>query len=105
MGFLFIPCWKITKSGDKSSLILPLILPLNLLTCADSSPHPKKKSNLPSIICRLTTICSFRYYESPRGLGDAAAGALLIDRVKQNIIHAKLDGVGPIDNIPSTGGK
>ena len=46
--------------------------------------------HLSPVTCHLTaTLCSFNCYEIPRRLGDAAAGGLLIDRVKQIIINQK----------------
>ena len=46
---------------------------INLLTFADSSTNTKKA----------TALVSFSCYESPRRVGDAAVGGLVIDRVKQ----------------------
>ena len=40
---------------------------------------------LSTVTCHLTnTLCSFTCYESPRTLGDAAVGGLMIDRVIKN---------------------
>ena len=45
----------------------------------------KKKLNNKFVSCHLTTsLCSFSRYESPRRFGDAAAGGLVIDRVKKS---------------------
>ena len=41
--------------------------------------------HLSPVTCHLTiTICSFSCYDSPRMLGDAAEGGLVIDRVKKS---------------------
>ena len=43
--------------------------------------------HLSPITCYLiTTLCSYTFYESLRWLGDAAAGALVIDRVKNMFV-------------------
>ena len=53
----------------------------------------EKKSvmcHMSRVICHLiTTLCSFSCYESPMRFGDAAAGCLMIDRVKKNYLLAK----------------
>ena len=46
--------------------------------------------HLSSATCHLTTtLCSFSFYESPRRFGDAAAGGLVIDRVKNTFVLPK----------------
>ena len=54
--------------------------------------------NLSLVTCHLspvtfhlfTTLCSFNCYESPRRLGDAAQGCLVIDRMKKKIFFSFL---------------
>ena len=52
-----------------------IMLHLSLVTCHLS----------PVTFHLFTTLCSFNCYESPRRLGDAAQGGLVIDRMKKKI--------------------
>ena len=80
---------KLTRNSVQLILVKKLRIQetLNLSTCLDSSTDTKNHMSCvmrqkSPVTCHLTTtLCNFSCYESPRMLGDAVDGGLVIDIV------------------------